>query len=913
VTFPASALPAVTELLIDGVWTAATVREDSGVEITRGRATETGHTAPSQCNLTLDNRSAAYSNRLPTALYYGKIGRNTRLRNRIRWAYDTFDASASSSWGTTNDGYTWTNTGGVASNFNVTGGKGTHTQTTVNVLRSSEVTVASAADAVVTMSSGAVATGSSLSQRIATGSDSNNYYEAIVLWKTDSTVTVQINKRVAGVGSAVVSAVSVGSYVANTAYKVRVQRGSAQIIRCKMWLASGSEPDAWTLSGTDGSLSVFTDVLLMSRAESGNTNVNPVLSFDDFEVNSFRFCGEVPAWPQVWEVSGADVTAPIEAAGIMRRLGSNSRPLHSALNRAMIGLSEGDFVPIAYWPCEDGSDATQFASALPGQRAATVSGDFSPASYAGVAGSDPLPVLRDGQARFDLPSYTDTNIWQAQFTLMIPSSGFSANAALVIIEMLPGRATTQIVLSFIQATSALRVACFNSSGTLLDSNEITGYWERDTPYLCAITDYVLGGSRFVNLAIFATDGTNLTQIDTMPDGAATGVAGMPRQFIGYATSVSSGWSLGHVALYTADVLSSPSVGPNAQAAGGYAGELATDRMTRLCREEGITFDLIGETSSTAQMGPQRSGKLLDLLFECADVDQGILHEPRDMFGLAYRTSASLYNQTGLALDYAASQVFPPFAPTEDDQVIVNDATARRVNGSWSRVTTATGPLSIQDPPDGVGTYDEDRTYNVYTDSQLESLAGWRAHVGSWDEARFPQVHVMLHAPGFSANAALTGRAAATDVGDYLSVDNQPAWLPPELIELLVQGYRETQRTYEWDITHNCVPAGPYNTGLYDDARFDSDYTTTAEALDTTETGVDIVVATGKTGWPTTASNPSEFNFDIVIGGERMTVTASTSTGASTYTFTVIRSVNGVVKSHSTGAALHVENPGYYAY
>jgi hypothetical protein len=100
VSFPATPLPALTELLIDGAWTAATVREESGVAITRGRANESGRVAASHLEATLDDRSGAYSNRLPTSVNYGKMGRNTQLRHRLLWVQDTFTRSVSFNWGT---------------------------------------------------------------------------------------------------------------------------------------------------------------------------------------------------------------------------------------------------------------------------------------------------------------------------------------------------------------------------------------------------------------------------------------------------------------------------------------------------------------------------------------------------------------------------------------------------------------------------------------------------------------------------------------------------------------------------------------------------------------------------------------------------------------------------------------------
>jgi hypothetical protein len=78
----------------------------------------------------------------------------------------------------------------------------------------------------------------------------------------------------------------------------------------------------------------------------------------------------------------------------------------------------------------------------------------------------------------------------------------------------------------------------------------------------------------------------------------------------------------------------------------------------------------------------------------------------------------------------------------------------------------------------------------------------------------------------------------------------------------------------------------------------SDSAVTAEALDTTETGVDINAGAGP-DWV------YEADFDIVFGGEKVTVTAVSAMAGTfpnrTCTLTVTRSVNGIVKSHATGA------------
>lgn len=51
------------------------------------------------------------------------------------------------------------------------------------------------------------------------------------------------------------------------------------------------------------------------------------------------------------------------------------------------------------------------------------------------------------------------------------------------------------------------------------------------------------------------------------------------------------------------------------------------------------------------------------------------------------------------------------------------------------------------------------------------------------------------------------------------------------------------------------------------------------------------------------------DYDVVIGGEVMTVTDVTGTPP-TQTFTLVRSRNGVVKTHAAGEAVELADPAY---
>jgi hypothetical protein len=54
------------------------------------------------------------------------------------------------------------------------------------------------------------------------------------------------------------------------------------------------------------------------------------------------------------------------------------------------------------------------------------------------------------------------------------------------------------------------------------------------------------------------------------------------------------------------------------------------------------------------------------------------------------------------------------------------------------------------------------------------------------------------------------------------------------------------------------------------------------------------------------------NFDITVGGERMTVT-NIAGGSSPQTFTVTRSVNGVSKTHLVNTPVRLFQPGVYGF
>ena len=244
----------------------------------------------------------------------------------------------------------------------------------------------------------------------------------------------------------------------------------------------------------------------------------------------------------------------------------------------------------------------------------------------------------------------------------------------------------------------------------------------------------------------------------------------------------------------------------------YNGERAATRLSRLCTEASIGFELTGNAADTAQMGPQTDAPIVQLLQECEDADKGLLFESRDQFGLGYRTRVSLQNQAAAAtLDYAAAQLGETVPqPVDDELLVVNDITLTRPTGSSFEATLMSGPLSVLDPPNGVGYYSQGFTYNLFADSQLANAATWALAVGTVDEFRWPVITADLRRSELAG--ATFASVPALFIGGFLQVVNPPGFVLATAVKQLVFGYTETLNAFQWTFDFNCVPESPYEGG-----------------------------------------------------------------------------------------------------
>ena len=322
-------------------------------------------------------------------------------------------------------------------------------------------------------------------------------------------------------------------------------------------------------------------------------------------------------------------------------------------------------------------------------------------------------------------------------------------------------------------------------------------------------------------------------------------------------------------------------------------------MIRLCNEEGVNARACGHPSLSEPMGNQTQQTLMDLLQECETTDQGMLYEPRTVLGLGYRTRASLYNQVpATTLVFSSQQLAAAFAATEDDQLTLNDVTLTALDGSSSRQVLETGTMSVQDPPGGVGRVDTSITVNPQADSQLDSLANWKLWTATYAGDRYPVIPVEMARPQTPLSAP------GPDIGDMVQVTGTPSWLEPGPISQLQAGTSETLTPFTWAIGLNAIPETPYEVAVAGVAHADTDGSQLASSYSSSTTSLSVEQSAGSSSLWTTSGG--DFPFPILVGGEEMTVTNITGS-SSPQTFTVTRSVNGVVKAQAAGAAVVLYN------
>ncbi|MFJ5804874.1 hypothetical protein [Streptomyces sp. NPDC093093] len=907
--FPVTPVELLAELQIGGTWTdiTADLYARGPLTIERGRPDEASRVDPATAKFQLDNRGNKYSPRNPRSVNYGLIGRNTPVRFSVPGAYSYLDVPAvAGSQISTPDHASLDITGDIDVRVEVipSAWTGTHDYPFWELIGKYRATGNQRSWLMMAGNGGYI--------QFRWSPDGTTGYTFI--W---STQPVPVARRCAVRATLDVNNGSGGStvtfYTATTLAGPWAQLGDPVVTAGVTSIFNSTSPleigdlagvdfgqqarrmiRAEVRSGIGGTVVAAPDMRALSPGTTswadtaGRTwTVGGAASISN---RAYRLHAEASSWPARWDPSGQDVHVPVEAAGIMRRLGQGDKALDSALRRRIPLVGS----PRAYWPLEEDRDAVQAYSPIPGVAPLAVTG-FDFAADDSLGGSKSVPKLTNAASmRGTVPAHTATGSWLVAFVYYW--------------EIAPASSTT--MLEFATTGTARRVVItVDSTAVTLTGYDAAGATVATVAVLSAGFGFHGGWRR---LEITATDmgGGNVKYRIGWVDvsGGSWGNDSTVTATAGTVTAVNTTFGplaadlrLGHLA-----VSSDTSTIMYQGADDGWLGEGASNRLRRLCSEEGVPAS--SDQAGTA-MGPQRPASLLALLEECEASDCGVLYEDRDALALRYRARESYYNlPVALTLNYLApGEVAPPLEPVDDDQRVRNDRTVTRSGGSSARAVLESGALSVQAPPAGVGTYDDSQTLSLATDAQTDQIAGHLLHIGTWGEARYPTVHIDLAAAPHLIPAILE-----LDIGDRIQIINPPSWLPPGPIDLIVEGYTETiGHPNDWDIVLSCSPAGPWTVAVVDDlttGRADTDGSTLASAVNSTATSLSVATV----GAPLWSTSGSDLPVDIEVGGEVMRVTAI-SGASSPQTFTVTRSVNTVVKAQSSGADVRLDQAPIVSY
>ncbi|MFD4788794.1 hypothetical protein ACFWN1_17375 [Streptomyces sp. NPDC058459] len=582
----------------------------------------------------------------------------------------------------------------------------------------------------------------------------------------------------------------------------------------------------------------------------------------------FRFVGEYSDWPATWSGGGNLIRVEGDGAGILQRLSQGKKALPSTLRRRIPSA-----IPLAYWPMEDGDAATQAASALSGGQPLRVTG-FAFGGDDSPSGSGPLPVLGPLSTLDGRVPGAQSGGWHAEMVYKLATMP-ATEQTMFTLNLTPGTGGVAQVVCRI-STAGIRIQALDGDGNVVaffvysDPAAIanfTGAWNR-----LQIFSATNGSAAYVAAAW-------LNVVNSAWNYARTTWTGTPGRLIGVKGQWGNsfqGMSIGHLAAWDIGGTTLPATAPGVTiyeaADDGFARETAAARLGRLSTEEALPITIAGDGLATARMGPQRPATLLEVLDQCADADAGILVEDRERAGLKYRTRTSLYNQAPvLTLPYP-SRGLSGLEPVPDAKDIRNDITVTRAGGSSGRAEQVDGRMSTEDPPVGIGRYDDSVTLNLYRDDQAEPMAWWLLYLGTWDEARYPSITILLHRRPDLIPAILD-----LAEGDVIRITDLPSHLPPGPIDLMVQGYSEEIGVRTWKITLVCAPAGPYRVAVTDDpvlGIIDTDGSQLVTAAAATDTTLLVQTAGPEWKWETA--------FAALVGGEIVSVAAITPGAADAF-------------------------------
>lgn len=222
------------------------------------------------------------------------LGERLTVTSVSEIAFDLMDRTEVNSWGLASSGHSATIFGGVNTDYAVNGGTGKHTLTSVNVMRHTVYNPVGLNDTeiIADVRINVTPTGGPISCWIATRwLDQSNYYDGLLVFNPNMTAGLTIGVRAGGLHTLIagqLGILNIGSFTVGNYWRIHF-RTVGNSLSAKAWeIATQAEPALFHVNGnateTSGVHPVGGDFAVQSRLEPGNTNVNPVVEWDNVHV-----------------------------------------------------------------------------------------------------------------------------------------------------------------------------------------------------------------------------------------------------------------------------------------------------------------------------------------------------------------------------------------------------------------------------------------------------------------------------------------------------------------------------------------------------------------------------------------------------------------------------------------------------
>lgn len=619
--------------------------------------------------------------------------------------------------------------------------------------------------------------------------------------------------------------------------------------------------------------------------------------------DEIRFVGEIFSMNSSWNEDGSDYTVSIEAASALRRMiGRKAEP--TSYYRSW-WQNQGPLdpwpTPRFFWPLEEGSDS---GGAQPdiGTLAATLTNAPSRPVWGQAKMNDWIP---DGVAIDNLNTLTfpcDSRGWATDAWEMSCILTFPNNESVALFEI-DCQTETYYVYIYNQSPNwddalflvvspagAISGPLFANPANLKDLGPVWLNFRLDFTG-SIIHSFITAGavSTQSNSVFVGSGGTHSAlgavyprSIKVSASSNTASPATATANFIGLSALSVSECSIGSVQMNLSYIQTK-----------GNPSEATYDRFARLCADAGLNAGWF--TDGGATMGKQYIQTLEEHFEEIlASSKHSAISEWRSTGQAVLMTTGFHWGN----IDY--SDLFG-IEPASDDQLTTNILTVANSHGETVTLTKATGEMSVA----AIGPFDSKIEPNNRKMAHALAIAGTRLELGTWTGPRFLSVTLSAR-----SRPALYGLLRKPRVGDYFTLTGMSSVGYYDDLVMKILQCQETithedhtftflVRPGEVDYQHWECSDGVVD-GLMDDV-VDIDDSTVAVA--SSGATVDVNVPTAK--W-TFASGV----FDIMISGERMTVTGVATLTATTQRLTVTRAINGVVKTVPVGSTVHTY-PAYF--